>query len=74
MTNKKISYQEAYTQLEDILTKLENHELDVDELAQYVKKASELIRLCKSKLFETEKEVEKIIDEMDQEDDQKNTE
>ena len=74
MTSKKISYQEAYTQLEDILTKLENHELDVDELAQYVKKASELIRLCKSKLFETEKEVEKIIDEMDQEDDQKNTE
>ena len=53
MTSKKISYQEAYTQLEDILTKLENHELDVDELAQYVKKASELIRLCKSKLFET---------------------
>ena len=69
MTNKKISYQEAYAQLEDILSKLENHELDVDELAQYVKKASDLIRFCKGKLFETEKEVEKIIEEMDQEHD-----
>lgn len=67
MTNKKITYQEAYAQLEEILTRLENHELDVDELAQYVKKASELIRFCKSKLFETEKEVEKIIEEMEEE-------
>ena len=68
MANKKPTYREAYEQLEEILAKLENHELDVDELAQYVKKASELIKFCKGKLFETEKEVEKIIEEMEDED------
>jgi exodeoxyribonuclease VII small subunit len=67
MTQKKQTYREAFTELENILMKLENNELDVDELTEKVKKASDLIKFCKSKLFETEKEVEKIIGELDEE-------
>jgi exodeoxyribonuclease VII small subunit len=66
MTTKKLSYQEAYNELQNILDKIESDELDVDELTKNVKKASELIKFCKSKLFETESEIEKIIEEMDQ--------
>lgn len=65
MATKKIGYMEAYNELQTILSKIESDELDVDELAKNVKKASELIKLCKSKLFETESEIEKIIEEMD---------
>ena len=67
MTQKKMTYKEAFSKLENILLKLENNELDVDELSVNVKEASELIKFCKSKLFETEAEVEKIINELDSE-------
>jgi len=65
MTKIKLSYKEAFTELEEILNNLENDELDVDDLTTNVKKASELIKFCKSKLFETESEIEKIIEEID---------
>jgi len=65
MTSKKLNYNEAYKELEAILAKLENQELDVDQLSVYVKKASELVKFCKGKLHETEKEIEKILNEMD---------
>jgi len=67
MTQKKLTYKEAFSELENILSKLENDELDVDELTENVKKASELIKFCKTKLFDTETEVEKIINELDSE-------
>ena len=67
MTAKKLSYNEAYAELEAILVKIESNELDVDKLASQVKRASELVKICKGKLHETEAEVEKIINEMDEE-------
>jgi exodeoxyribonuclease VII small subunit len=69
MTSKKVTYQEAFSELETILKKLENNELDVDQLTDQVKKASELIKFCKSKLFETETEIEKIIEDIDSDQD-----
>ncbi len=65
MTSSKLSYGEAFAELQSILTKLENQELDVDQLSAHVKKASELIKFCKSKLFDTEEEIEKILQEME---------
>jgi exodeoxyribonuclease VII small subunit len=68
MTAKKISYTEAYSELESILEKLENNQLDIDQLTEKVKRASELIKICKSKLFDTESEIEKIMKEIETED------
>ena len=65
MTSKQLSYAEAFSELQSILAKLENQELDVDQLSEHVKKASQLIRFCKSKLHDTEEEIEKILKEMD---------
>ena len=64
MATKKISYDQAYSELQEILEKLENDELDVDKLSSQVRRASELIRFCKSRLFETEAEIEQIIREI----------
>jgi exodeoxyribonuclease VII small subunit len=69
MAEKKISYNQAFSELEQILVKLENNELDVDKLAAEVKRASELISLCKNKLHTTEEEIEKIMESMDKEED-----
>ena len=65
MTKKNLTYSEAISHIEDILHQIETGELDVDEMAEKVKQASELLKLCKGKLFSTEKEVEKILKEMD---------
>ena len=63
----KISYKEAMEKLEAIVSGLENDEVPVDELAEKVKEASKLIRICKSDLYETEEEVNKVLQEMQQE-------
>ena len=65
MTKKTISYTEAIGQIEEILRQIEDGDLDVDQLADKVKQASELLTICRSKLFETEKEIDKILKEMD---------
>ncbi len=65
MAKKDISYSEAIAEIEAIVEKIENNELDVDELAHNVKKVAELIKLCKAKLRSTEEEVEKILKDFD---------
>ncbi len=64
---EKFSYQDAITEIESILEKMENKELDVDVLSFQIKRVSQLIKLCREKLHKTEQEVEKILDEMDKE-------
>lgn len=66
MSEKEISYSEAITEVENILSKIEDQELDVDELAGQLKRVSELIKICKKKLFTAEKEVEKILKDLDE--------
>ncbi len=65
MTTKKFSYQEAISEIEEILARIENEEFDIDELAEKVKRVSLLIRTCREKLQTTQEEVEKILGEMD---------
>ena len=61
MEKKQISYSEAIAEVEEILAKLNNEELDVDKLAEQVKRAGELIGLCKEKLRKAEEDVAKVI-------------
>ena len=64
---EEFSYQEAIAEIESILKKIENEELDVDFLSFQIERVSHLIKLCREKLHKTEQEVEKILDEMDKE-------
>ncbi|MBI9056601.1 MAG: exodeoxyribonuclease VII small subunit [Labilibaculum sp.] len=66
MAKKKISYRDAISEIEETIASIENGELDVDELSEKVKRVSELLVVCKDKLHNTEKEVEKILNEMDE--------
>ncbi|MDD5876535.1 MAG: exodeoxyribonuclease VII small subunit [Prevotellaceae bacterium] len=60
-----IKYEEAIRQIEDIVERLENDEMDIDSLGAELKKAQKLIKLCKDKLTKTEEEVKKILEEAD---------
>jgi exodeoxyribonuclease VII small subunit len=65
-TTKKPTYSEAVAEIEEILQRMENEELDVDELSEKVKRVSELVRFCRNKLKNTEEEVEKVLKEMEE--------
>ena len=60
-----IKYEEAIRQIEDIVERLENDEMDIDSLGAELKKAQKLIKLCKDKLTKTEEEVKQILEEAD---------
>lgn len=59
---KEVKYEAAVRQLEDIVSKLENNELDIDELSTELKKAQQLVKLCKDKLTKTDEEINKILE------------
>jgi exodeoxyribonuclease VII small subunit len=65
MTNKKVKYNEAISEIEDIIKKIENEEFDVDDLAEKVKRISTLLAICREKLQSTNEQVEKILKEME---------
>ncbi len=63
MEKKEMKYEEALRQLEDILEKMENDELDIDQLSDQLKKAKKLVKLCKDKLTKTDAEIRKLLSE-----------
>ncbi len=60
-----LTYEAAYKELAQIAKEIENETVSVDVLAQKVKRASELITFCQTKLKSTENEVNKIIAQME---------
>ena len=61
---KQISYSEAIAELELIVTEIEQGEITIDTLSEKVKRAAELIKICKTKLTSTEDDVNKILGEI----------
>jgi exodeoxyribonuclease VII small subunit len=60
----KISYTEAIQELEAIVAEIEEGEITIDTLSEKVKRASELIKICKEKLTATEEDVSKILGDL----------
>lgn len=62
MTKQELKYEDAVRQLETIVDKLESNELGIDQLSSELKKAQQLIKLCKEKLTKTDNEIKKLLD------------
>ena len=62
MAKKELTYEEAMTQVEEILGRIQREEVTVDALAAEIKRATELIALCKARLTKTEAEVDKMLE------------
>jgi hypothetical protein len=63
MAKENIKYEEAVSQLEQIVANLEEGELNIDELSSELKKAQKLITLCKQRLTKTDEEIQKILND-----------
>ncbi|SEN11375.1 Exodeoxyribonuclease VII small subunit [Prevotella sp. ne3005] len=61
--SKEIKYEAAFAELQTIVRKMENDELDIDQMSDQLKRAQELIKLCKDKLTKTDEEIKKILAE-----------
>lgn len=60
MNKKEISYNEAMSEVEKILKSLETDNPDIDTMSENVKKAVELLQICKKKLYQTDEEIKSI--------------
>lgn len=60
--NEELKYEEALAQLEAIVRKMESGEYSIDQLAEQLKTAQQLISQCKEKLYKTDTEIKKILE------------
>ena len=65
--NNAPGYKEAIEEIEAIVEEIESETVDVDVLAEKVKRAAFLVKHCKAKLKATDNEVKKILKEFEKE-------
>lgn len=66
MSSNTPSYQDAFEELQTIIRQLESGTTTVDELSVKIKRASELIKICKDKLHTTEMDVQQILKDLEE--------
>ena len=62
---EEISYAAALEELETILEQLEGDSVDIDVLAERVKRAAVLIRLCRGRIQQARVDVEQIVADLE---------
>ena len=61
MKKSTLTYEEAMSQLEELVRQVKNNEQGIDKLENQLKKAQQLIAFCKDKLYATDEEIQKIL-------------
>ena len=56
-----MKYEDSIKELESIVRRMENDELDIDTLATQLKRAQTLIKTCRDKLTKTDEEIKSIL-------------
>jgi exodeoxyribonuclease VII small subunit len=64
-TDENTGYAEALSELASILDELESDDVDVDVLAEHVKRASELIELCRDRIGKAKLRIEEVVAHID---------
>jgi exodeoxyribonuclease VII small subunit len=64
-SKKEPSYSEAAARLEEILGRIEDGEVDIDELSGLVEEAAGLVRLCRDKIHAAETQVKTITERLE---------
>lgn len=67
MAKKTQTYGDAMSELQDLMKDIEGDKCEIDQLMEKVKRAAELIKFCKEQLTKTNKEVQKVLDTLDNE-------
>lgn len=62
MSNEKITYAEAVAEIEQILDRMKREQTSIDSLAADVKRATELIALCREQLYNVEATIKEQLE------------
>lgn len=62
---KELSYGEAAARLEEILGRIEEGKVDIDELSGLVAEAAGLVALCRGKIHAAEMQVKTITEQLE---------
>jgi exodeoxyribonuclease VII small subunit len=66
MTKKSEGYAAAYEELQKILEAMDQGDIDVDELSEKVKRAAELIEFCQKRLRDTDLQVKRVMQKLEE--------
>jgi len=66
MSLANIKYSEAVKRLEEILDSIDRSNVGIDELADLVKEAADLIKICRSVLKNTEESVNESLNALEE--------
>jgi len=64
--SEKISYTDAFNELQTIVSEIEEGDISVDVLSEKVRRATMLIGVCRKKLTTTEEDVNTILKELEE--------
>jgi exodeoxyribonuclease VII small subunit len=64
-TDPQPSFGEAMQELEGILERIEGEEIDIDRLAEELRRAAQLLDLCRGKIRKAEVEVTQIVQSLE---------
>lgn len=56
-----VKYEDALKELEQIVARMENDEVGIDDMATHLKRAQQLIKLCRDRLTKTDDEIKKML-------------
>lgn len=59
-SDDEVGYEAAVTELEGILAELSDEDVDVDHLAERVRRATELVKICRDRIAAAQMEVKEI--------------
>jgi exodeoxyribonuclease VII small subunit len=61
-----LSFRAAMDELEGILARIEGEEIDIDRLAEELRRAAQLLELCRGKIRKAEVEVTQIVQSLEE--------
>ncbi|MGB3565301.1 MAG: exodeoxyribonuclease VII small subunit [Thermoanaerobaculia bacterium] len=65
-TSQELGFGAAMEELEAILGRVESDEIDIDELAEELKRATKLLEVCRQKIRKAELEVTQIVQSLEE--------
>ena len=60
-----LSFQQSLEEIESIVDRIEAEDVDIDQLAEQLQRATKLLEVCRAKIRKAEVEVRHIVDKLD---------
>jgi len=64
--NNHYTYETAFEELQKIVKIIDQGDVPIDELSEYIQRATALVKVCEAKLNKTEKEVQVMLKQLEE--------